>query len=211
MAIHRSAWNKNSANFAFREFSEVRGEFIRNSSPIASVVALINWEGLEDSPSLRGKGASVGEETRNRYFDELARGLAEGNVTRGKALRLMGAAVVGGALASLGIREAAADPPGCKRNGKNCTKDKVCCSGNCEGGTCSDPCPSGTVELSNGTCAKPCGTEPGQCNCGSGCFGANSGGGYCADIPSSSQSPCETDDQCTIGEFCSGLVCIRAC
>src|ERR671921_1473702 len=33
-------------------------------------------------------------------FDELARGLADGSITRGKALRLMGAALVGGALAS---------------------------------------------------------------------------------------------------------------
>src|SRR5215212_10933026 len=51
------------------------------------------------------------------FFDELARGLADGTLTRGKALRLLGAALVGGTLASLGIREAAADPPGCKRNG----------------------------------------------------------------------------------------------
>ena len=35
----------------------------------------------------------------------------------------MGAAVVGGALVSLGIGEAAADPGGCKRNGKSCKND----------------------------------------------------------------------------------------
>ena len=34
------------------------------------------------------------------FFDDLARGLADGTLTRGKALRLMGAAVVGGALGS---------------------------------------------------------------------------------------------------------------
>jgi hypothetical protein len=33
-------------------------------------------------------------------FDELARGLADGSVTRGKAIRLMGGALVGAALAS---------------------------------------------------------------------------------------------------------------
>jgi hypothetical protein len=70
------------------------------------------------------------------YFDDLARGLADGTLTRGKALRLMGAAVVGGALGSLGIGEASADPPGCKRNGKTCTRGTQCCSGNCSGGTC---------------------------------------------------------------------------
>jgi hypothetical protein len=35
-------------------------------------------------------------EARERSFDELARGLASGSVTRGKALRLLGAALVGG-------------------------------------------------------------------------------------------------------------------
>ncbi len=78
----------------------------------------------------------MARETRERSFDELARGLAEGSVTRGKALRLMGAALVGGTLASLGIGEAAAAPPGCKRNGKNCTRNNQCCSGNCSNGTC---------------------------------------------------------------------------
>ena len=70
------------------------------------------------------------------FFDDLARGLADGSVTRGKALRLMGAALVGGALGSVGIGEASADPPGCKRNGKHCTRNDQCCSGNCSGGTC---------------------------------------------------------------------------
>ena len=42
----------------------------------------------------------MSRETRESSFDELARGLASGNLTRGKALRLMGAALVGGALAS---------------------------------------------------------------------------------------------------------------
>ncbi len=38
---------------------------------------------------------------REGSFDELAKGLAAGTVSRGKALRLMGAALVGGVLASL--------------------------------------------------------------------------------------------------------------
>src|SRR5215211_7855482 len=38
----RASWKKNSANFAFWGFSEVRQEFIRNSSLLASVGALIN-------------------------------------------------------------------------------------------------------------------------------------------------------------------------
>jgi hypothetical protein len=42
----------------------------------------------------------VSQETSNRSFDELARGLASGTLSRGKAIRLMGAALLGGALAS---------------------------------------------------------------------------------------------------------------
>jgi len=41
------------------------------------------------------------ERTRERSFDELAKGLAGGTVSRRKAIRLMGAALVGGALASV--------------------------------------------------------------------------------------------------------------
>jgi hypothetical protein len=40
-------------------------------------------------------------EARDHSFDELTRGLASGTLSRGKALRLMGAALVGGALASI--------------------------------------------------------------------------------------------------------------
>ena len=43
----------------------------------------------------------MNEETRERSFDELAKGLAAGTVSRRKAIRLMGAALVGGALASV--------------------------------------------------------------------------------------------------------------
>jgi hypothetical protein len=42
----------------------------------------------------------VSQETTNRSFDDLARGLANGSITRGKALKLMGAALLGGTLAS---------------------------------------------------------------------------------------------------------------
>ena len=71
------------------------------------------------------------------FFDDLARGLADGSLTRGKALRLMGAAVVGGTLGSLGIGEASADRPGCKRAGKHCTSDPQCCGTLvCVSGTC---------------------------------------------------------------------------
>jgi hypothetical protein len=84
----------------------------------------------------------VSQQTTNRSFDELASGLASGSISRGKALKLMGAALLGGTLASLGIGEAAGDPPGCKRDGKKCKRDTQCCSENCVNGVCGgEECP----------------------------------------------------------------------
>src|SRR5918994_6443768 len=72
-------------------------------------------------------------EARDHSFDELTRGLADGTRSRGKALRLMGAALVGGALASItGIAWAKPKPAGAK-----CNHNHQCASGNCSSsGTC---------------------------------------------------------------------------
>jgi hypothetical protein len=113
----------------------------------------------------------MAREMAESSFDELARGLASGSITRGRALRLMGAALVGGTLASVvGMGEAAADPPGCKRNGKKCKNGNQCCSGNCEGETCvcipvCEPCTENRQ-----CCSGICDTEfTGVCS-GQGCF-----------------------------------------
>jgi hypothetical protein len=99
-------------------------------------------------------------EARERSFDELARGLANGSISRGKALKLMGAALVGGTLGSLGIGGiAAAAPPGCRHNGKQCKRDKQCCSGNCSShGRCVGGAPgagAGPPECVNCECGFP--------------------------------------------------------
>ena len=95
------------------------------------------------------------------FFDELARGLADGSLTRGKALRLMGAALVGGTLGSLGIREAAGDPPGCKREGKHCTRDPQCCGSLvCVSGTCQTPTTSTTETPTTSTSTSTSTTTP---------------------------------------------------
>jgi hypothetical protein len=91
-------------------------------------------------------------EARERSFDALATGLASGSISRGRALRLMGAALVGGALGSVGIGEAAAAPIGCKADGKKCKNGTQCCSLNCSGGICVS-CPSGQVLCNNGSCS----------------------------------------------------------
>jgi hypothetical protein len=115
------------------------------------------------------------------FFDELARGLADGSITRGKALRLMGAALVGGSLGSLGIREAGADRPGCKRIGKNCTRNDQCC-GNlvCLSGTCQTPTATTTetpttttTETPTTTTTTPCLPNDSSCSSDADCCSGN--------------------------------------
>jgi len=164
-------------------------------------------------------------QARDHSFDELARGLASGSISRGKALRLMGAALVGGAMGSVGMHEASADPPGCKRNGKACKKGTQCCSGNCSGGICAAACgATGATCTEGSTCcsgfckggmcvescippnAIPCDTGsagacPPQPGCG-GCVREHSTGvGYCASLRPT--LGCTTSCDCPTGQFCS--------
>jgi hypothetical protein len=93
----------------------------------------------------------MARETAESSFDELTRGLASGSISRGRALRLMGAALVGGTLASLGVGGVAVADNECKPTGKKCRKNAQCCSGKCEGNICVAACPSGQV-LCGGSC-----------------------------------------------------------
>jgi hypothetical protein len=131
-------------------------------------------------------------EAREHSFDALARGLASGSISRGRALKLMGAALVGGTLASLGIGEAAADPPGCKRNGKKCKRDPQCCSGKCEGGKCA--CTS-----NGGTC-----TSGAQC-CSGNCF-IQFGRGFCLPPRGPNIIDCDCVNETGIS-MCSSAAC----
>jgi hypothetical protein len=137
-------------------------------------------------------------------FDELAVGLSNGTLSRGKALRLVGAALVGGTLASLGLGEAGADL--CKRNGKACKKNSQCCSNNCSGGTCA-ACPPGTELCSNGQCASCCENndcrgcatcQSGTCACPAGTVLVTANG-TCA-IPCGPGGACDID----LGFSCIG-------
>ena len=67
--------------------------------------------------------------TTEHSLDELAKGLASGTLSRGKAIRWMGGALLGAALASFpGVAWANDD---CRRLGRECRRDSQCCSGNC--------------------------------------------------------------------------------
>jgi hypothetical protein len=111
---------------------------------------------------------------KDSFFDDLARGLADGSITRGKALKLMGAAVVGGTLGSLGVGGVAVADEECKPTGKKCRKNAQCCSGKCEGNICVAACPSGQVMCGGSCVSNSCltgqtfNTTTCQCECPSG-------------------------------------------
>src|SRR5918997_3574135 len=135
----------------------------------------------------------MARQTRERSFDELARGLASGSISRGRALRLMGAALVGGTLGSFGIGGVAVAAKACKPAGQKCSKDKQCCSANCSGGTCA-ACPSG---------ATLCGTE--CCQTGATCVA-----GTCCP----NAQVCGTGTSltcCPSGQECADGVCRQPC
>jgi hypothetical protein len=74
----------------------------------------------------------VDEQSTNRYFDELASGLASGSLSRGKALKLIGAALLGGTLASVPGVAWGAKPPGnqgCPIAGQVKVKGQCICEG----------------------------------------------------------------------------------
>jgi hypothetical protein len=165
-------------------------------------------------------------------FDDLAKGLASGTLSRRKALRMMGAAMVGGALASIPGVAWAAKPGGCA-SGVTC-KGKCCavgasCVGRGRNQACA--CPQGqsvcggvcrdlaTDVLNCGACGSACGAGlscvGGQCRCADGttlCPGNNS----CVQICPSGQTLNPTNCRCeagvggtctTITDCQSGLTC----
>jgi hypothetical protein len=141
----------------------------------------------------------MSQQTTNRYFDELASGLASGSISRGKALRLMGAALVGGTLASLGIGQVAAADDECKPLEKKCRKNNQCCSGNCS--------KSGTSR--SGTCA--CQENGGSCANNSQCCSGNCASGTCAAACVGGCGHCTQDSDCCSGICFSGINLCNPC
>ena len=110
---------------------------------------------------------------RGHSFDELARGLASGTISRRRALRLVGGALVGGLLTSILGGVAWAEPP--EGRGRPCPKGQPKCGDTC----CSpeDRCCRGVcthVVFSRTNCGR-CGNEcaPGEDCCGGRCVPLN--------------------------------------
>ena len=116
------------------------------------------------------------QQSTNHSFDELTRGLASGSISRGRALRLMGAALVGGTLTSFGLGGVALADDECKPTGKKCRKNHQCCSGTCgaSSGTCCLP----DFNRPGGIDFSPC-TSDTQC-CSGNCLPVFGRGTVCA-------------------------------
>ena len=135
----------------------------------------------------------------NHSFDELAKGLATGSFSRGQALRWIGAALLGGALASVpGLAFAHHKPDhygGPPQGEQGCPAGKVrvggqcvCAPVACGGGTvnpdtCQCLCPPNTA-LCDGSCLSTCTPTPGRICPPEGC---GQGNACCSGFPSENQ------------------------
>src|SRR5215216_2820811 len=116
-------------------------------------------------------------------FDELAKGLASGTLSRGKAIRLVGGALLGAALGSFpGV--AWADD--CRRLGRECRRDSQCCSKNC-------------VRRGDD---KVCGCPEGKSRCGLRCVNLKRNENHCGEC----FNRCAAGQECVRGE-CQGGGC----
>jgi hypothetical protein len=137
-------------------------------------------------------------------LDELARGLADGTISRGKAIRWMGGALVGAALASV---------PGVAWASNRCGSQQTRCNGRCVNlqqnerycGSCSNSCAEGEecVEgvCSGGVpiCTPSCPTPP--CFCmtradGIGTVCTDCGTQSCSSPPNNSCAECRAGTIC---------------
>ena len=108
-----------------------------------------------------GDVSAQGECTaRESSFDELAKGLVNGSLSRGQALRLLGSALFGGVMASIPGVAWAAPPEG---RGRACPKGEIKCRNTCCGPE--DRCCRGTctnVSFNRLNCGR-CGNECAEC------------------------------------------------
>ncbi len=118
-------------------------------------------------------------QTTERSLDELAKGLATGTLSRGKAIRWMGGALLGAALASVPGMALANDD--CRSLGRECRRDSQCCSGNC-------------VRRGDD---KVCACPEGQRRCGDRCVNLQRNERHCG----------ECFNRCAEGEECVGGEC----
>src|SRR5215216_7629958 len=145
-------------------------------------------------------GAQVSQQTTNHSFDELARALASGSLSRGKALRLMGGLLVGSALGSV---------PGVAWAADRCSEGQTRCGDRCVNlkrnerhcGSCSNRCASNQT-CCNGRCVNLKRNERHCGSCGHRCLGGQECvRGVCQGGCQSGTTECGTQC-CQTGETC---------
>ena len=131
-------------------------------------------------------------ESTESSFDALARGLASGNLSRGKALRLDGGALLGAALASV---------PGVAWANDRCSQGQTRCGDRCVN--------LQTNERHYGSCRNRCG--PNQTCCKGRCVNLKRNENHCG----SCSNRCDDGERCVRGECqggCPGTqICGDAC
>jgi hypothetical protein len=141
-----------------------------------------------------------GDKPEASNLDELARGLAEGTISRRQALKWAGLGVVGVALFSLGFadRAEAITPRRCRRRYDGTPLE----AGQCD---CGFIC-GGRVQL------PPCGNDP-DCFC----YQTVTGRGFCGRNSAcrrtcASNADCSPDRRCVVNTCCPGPgICARPC
>lgn len=139
-------------------------------------------------------------------FDAMTRSLTDGLVSRRRALRPLAGGALAAALARLGVAEAAARR--CLNEGKECKRDKQCCSGLCKRRTCRPAPGQANCTIKENFCREDpeifiCNDNP-ACRCyvttrGTSFCGVN-GDGQCA--------PCATNADCDAVAG-AGSACVR--
>ena len=124
-------------------------------------------------------------------LDELAKGLATGTLSRAEAIRWMGGAVLGAALASFPGVAWAND---CRSLGRECRRDSQCCSKNC---------------IRRGD-DKVCGCPEGKRRCNDRCVNLKTNENHCGEC----FHRCAEDQECVKGICeggCDGEICGASC
>jgi hypothetical protein len=146
------------------------------------------------------------EEARESSFDELAKGLASGTISRSRALRLAGASLLGVLLGGLPMRLAGTQTT-CPYNYASCGSGRYCCGGNCVDlstsntncGYCGNACPSGQT-CQGGRCSSG-GCPSGQQRC------TTSTSSYCANLQTDRNNCGFCGNVCPSGQNCVGGQC----
>ena len=135
-------------------------------------------------------------------FDDLPRTFSRGDCTRRSAVKLLSGALLGGALASLGLGQAAA---ACKKVGAICRGNDECCAGSvCEQNRCR--CAPGRKDCNgDGRCEN---LQRDDANCGS-CGNRCPAGAFCRNgrcLCPGGQAPCN-GVCCPSGQSCLNGTC----